>query len=213
LRPDDYSRIFFRSSLEDPDNTPIFRFTIPEGLSEDGGSVTLKRGRMGMSEIRCRTYSSPIGLIEMTGENDFLTGLNFIEKTAEFGKEDATSILSVCERQLREYFSGARFDFDLPLTLAGTSFQNDVWAALRAVPFGATMSYGELARRIGRPAAVRAVGAANGANPISIIIPCHRILGNDGRLTGYGGGLWRKEWLLAHERKFRTPDGPLFAGR
>jgi methylated-DNA-[protein]-cysteine S-methyltransferase len=168
---------------------------------------------MGMSEIRCRTYSTPIGLIEISEQNGFLTGLNFREKAAESGKGKAASILSACERQLGEYFSGARFDFDLPLTLDGTPFQSEVWTTLRSIPYGATMSYGELARRIGRPAAVRAVGAANGANPISIIIPCHRIIGKDGRLTGYGGGLWRKEWLLAHERKFRTPDGPLFTDR
>ena len=166
-----------------------------------------------MNEMRRRIFSSPIGPIEITGKNDFLTGLNFNEEAGESGKEAATSIFSACERQLREYFSGTRFDFDLPLTFDGTPFQNEVWTALRTVPFGRTISYGDLARMIGRPAAVRAVGAANGANPISIIIPCHRIIGNDGRLTGYGGGLWRKDWLLGHERKFRIPDGPLFVGR
>jgi methylated-DNA-[protein]-cysteine S-methyltransferase len=166
-----------------------------------------------MSEIRRRIYSSPIGLIEITEKNEFLTGLNFRDGAAESGKERVRSVLATCERQLDEYFSGKRFAFDLPLAFEGTPFQEEVWAALRTVPFGRTISYGELARMIGRPAAVRAVGAANGANPISIIIPCHRILGNDGNLTGYGGGLWRKERLLSHERKFRIPDGPLFVGR
>jgi methylated-DNA-[protein]-cysteine S-methyltransferase len=102
-------------------------------------------------------------------------------------------------RQLREYFAGARRDFDLPLRLHGTAFQRRVWDTLTEIPYGATWSYGELAKRIENPNASRAVGLANGRNPISIVVPCHRVIGADGSLTGYGGGLERKRWLLAHE--------------
>lgn len=102
-------------------------------------------------------------------------------------------------REIEEYFAGARREFTIPLTPRGTEFQLAVWNALLDVPYGDTISYAELARRIGRPAAVRAVGAANGANPIPVIIPCHRVIGSNGTLTGYGGGIERKQWLLAHE--------------
>ncbi len=106
-------------------------------------------------------------------------------------------------RALDSYFAG-QIDAILGLSwkTAGSVFQNQVWQALREIPAGETISYGQLAERIGRPKAVRAVGAANGANPIAIILPCHRVIGASGQLTGYGGGLWRKEWLLAHERKY-----------
>jgi methylated-DNA-[protein]-cysteine S-methyltransferase len=103
-------------------------------------------------------------------------------------------------RQLGEYFTGQRRKFDLPLRLHGTEFQQRVWNVLREIPYGVTWSYGELARRIDNPNASRAVGLANGRNPISILVPCHRVIGADGSLTGYGGGLERKRWLLAHER-------------
>ena len=113
-------------------------------------------------------------------------------------------VLREAERQLAEYFAGRRTEFDLPLAPAGTPFQQRVWAALRAIPFGQTVSYGQLADRIGRPTAARAVGAANGRNPISIIVPCHRLVSSTGGLISYGGGLERKAWLLAHERRVRT---------
>jgi len=103
--------------------------------------------------------------------------------------------------QLREYFGGERTEFGLRVTLAGTAFQQRVWAALRAIPFGQTASYGELAGRIGQPSASRAVGLANGRNPVGIIVPCHRVVGADGSLTGYGGGMERKQYLLDHERR------------
>ena len=109
--------------------------------------------------------------------------------------------LGEAKRQLREYFGGERRDFDLPLSPAGTAFQRRVWDELRRIPYGETVSYGELARRIGRPTASRAVGAANGRNPLAIVVPCHRVIGTDGTLTGYGGGLPVKETLLAHERR------------
>ena len=121
--------------------------------------------------------------------------------------------------QLADYFAGRRTDFDLPLSPAGTEFQRKVWAGLLAIPYGQTVSYGELAGRIGRPAASRAVGLANGKNPIAIVVPCHRVIGADGSLTGYGGGLDRKRFLLALEQDparggvpERRSDGGLLTG-
>ena len=108
-------------------------------------------------------------------------------------------MLVAAARQLAEYFAGRRRAFDLPLAPAGTPFQQQVWRQLLQIPFGSTCSYGALARAVGRPSASRAVGAANGRNPISIIIPCHRVIGSDGSLTGYGGGEPAKRWLLDHE--------------
>ena len=109
-------------------------------------------------------------------------------------------ILSQITHELAEYFDGTRMQFDTPVVLTGSAFQSTVWRALQAIPAGATKSYGELAAKIGKPAAVRAVGRANGDNRLSIIVPCHRVIGADGALTGYGGGLWRKQKLLDHEK-------------
>ncbi|RNI25198.1 methylated-DNA--[protein]-cysteine S-methyltransferase [Flexivirga caeni] len=118
----------------------------------------------------------------------------------EFGSRVADDpLLAEASRQLREYFAGDRTEFDLPLRPGGTEFQQRVWRALCDIPYGRTWSYGELAAHIGAPSASRAVGLANGRNPISIVIPCHRVIGADGSMTGYGGGIERKQWLLAHE--------------
>jgi methylated-DNA-[protein]-cysteine S-methyltransferase len=105
--------------------------------------------------------------------------------------------------QLQQYFNGERYEFDLPLAPEGTPFQLEVWGALEKIPYGETISYLDLAKRIGKPAAVRAVGAANGANPLPIVIPCHRVIGNNGKLTGYGGGLEKKQYLLSMESLYR----------
>jgi methylated-DNA-[protein]-cysteine S-methyltransferase len=142
-------------------------------------------------------YDSPIGLIEVGGTDDAITSLFFVDERKEGAESNAVCAEAV--RQLSEYFEGTREDFELPLELTGTEFQRQVWTELTSIPFGQTVSYGDLARAIGKPSAVRAVGAANGDNPISIIVPCHRVIGSDGGLTGYGGGLERKEWLLRHE--------------
>jgi len=147
--------------------------------------------------------ASPIGRLELIEAHGALTGIRFdapADGTA--GHERGGSpVLTAAHRQLSEYFEGRRREFDLPLRPAGTEFQRRVWDVLATLPWGATTTYGEIANRLGLPpGASRAVGAANGANPVSIIIPCHRVIGADGRLTGYGGGLNRKEWLLRHER-------------
>ena len=121
-------------------------------------------------------------------------------KPAAGWKRDAR-YLAEAKRQFAAWFAGDLRDFDLPLHATGTAFQQNVWRALCDIPYAATESYGALARRIDKPRAVRAVGAANGANPLSIIVPCHRVIGANGSLTGYGGGLPAKRWLLAHERR------------
>jgi methylated-DNA-[protein]-cysteine S-methyltransferase len=143
---------------------------------------------------------SPIGELLLTSNGTALTGLYMEPHEVGDGWKRDDGVLQLAAEQLRAYFAGDLRDFDLPLSLSGTEFQRRVWTALRGIPYGETISYGELARRIGRPSASRAVGAANGCNPISIIVPCHRVIGADGTLTGYGGGLDRKRWLLGHEQ-------------
>ncbi len=140
---------------------------------------------------------TPIGpLTAVLDDDGKLTQLTF--RSLSSGSESRDPVGRVAH-QLSEYFAGQRRVFDLPLALHGTEFQLAVWNELLRVPYGDTITYAELARRIGRPAAIRAVGAANGANPIPVIVPCHRVIGSDGTLTGYGGGIERKQWLLAHE--------------
>jgi methylated-DNA-[protein]-cysteine S-methyltransferase len=127
---------------------------------------------------------------------------------AEWVHEDAAAPFPLAKEQLRAYFAGELTRFTLPLALHGTPFQRLVWEALGTIPYGTTISYRELARQVGRPRSVRAVGQANGRNPVAIIVPCHRVIGADGRLTGYGGGLERKEALLALEASVTASRGP-----
>jgi methylated-DNA-[protein]-cysteine S-methyltransferase len=147
---------------------------------------------------------SPIGSLLLTSDGKALTGL-FMEPSHRPQSSDGWTQgagippLAAAVRQLNEYFAGTRREFDLPIHLDGSEFQKRVWQELMAIPYGVTWSYGQLAKRIGNPNASRAVGLANGRNPISILVPCHRVIGADGTLTGYGGGLERKRWLLAHE--------------
>jgi methylated-DNA-[protein]-cysteine S-methyltransferase len=151
------------------------------------------------------TYlDSPIGRLLLTSDGSALTGLYMepsrkAQSTAGWSEDGGVEPLPEAVRQLTEYFAGERREFDLPLRLQGTAFQQRVWQELAKIPYGVTWSYGELAKRISKPSASRAVGLANGRNPISILVPCHRVIGADGSLTGYGGGLERKRWLLAHE--------------
>ena len=146
---------------------------------------------------------SPVGELWLTGDGTHLTGLWFgppPDPAAPAGAAVAGSApFPEVRAQLEDYFAGRRRDFDLPLAPVGTPFQHRVWEALREIPYGETVSYGVLAARLGQPGAGRAVGLANGQNPISIVIPCHRVIGAGGALTGYGGGLERKRWLLALE--------------
>lgn len=140
---------------------------------------------------------SPVGLLKLRSVGTAVAEISFEEQRGE--TEQTDDVLEECRRQLGEYFSGTRRTFDVPLVLEGTAFQKKVWQALCKIPYGTVWSYGDLAREIGNPKAVRAVGGANHKNPVSIIVPCHRVIGADGSLTGYGGGLDKKEFLLRLE--------------
>lgn len=151
---------------------------------------------------------SPVGRLFLTSNGEAITWL-FMEKqkdgpipTGDWRRDDAS--FWEAAKQLRAYFAGELTEFDLPLAPAGTQFQRRVWAELQKIPYGSTINYGELARRVGNPKAARAAGAANGSNPISIIIPCHRVIGSNNHLTGYGGGIERKRFLLDLEAGVRA---------
>ena len=154
-------------------------------------------------------FDTPIGAMRVVGDARGIDRVDLPKSAArepdpawEAARGDLPAALREARGQLRQYFDGARRDFDLRLSAAGTPFQQRVWDELRRIPYGETISYGELARRIGQPTASRAVGAANGRNPIAIVVPCHRVIGADGTLIGYGGGLPVKQALLALERRF-----------
>lgn len=146
------------------------------------------------------TLQTPIGELTLTASETALTGVYFPKsRHGPVGKPGDNEILALTRQQLTDYFARARTSFDLPLDAAGTAFERRVWDLLRAIPYGTTTSYGALARQLGDPKDARAVGSANGKNPIPIIVPCHRVVGSNGDLTGFGGGLDRKRWLLEHE--------------
>lgn len=158
-----------------------------------------------MSAISYSTLKSPVGPLLLAGDTDGLRMVHFASgrrpKSPESDWVENETAFRNVKQQLQEYFAGKRKDFDLPLVLEGTEFQLLVWRNLQKIPYGETVSYGQLARRIGSPDAARAVGLANGSNPIPIIIPCHRVIGSNGDLTGFGGGLPVKKKLLALESK------------
>ena len=153
----------------------------------------------------CRTFDSPVGRLTLVATDDGLAAVLWEKDRAgrvrlnSEAEHDIHPVLAEAERQLREYFSGHRRAFDLNLDVTGTAFQRTVWNALLTIPFGETRSYADIARQIGKPTAARAVGAANGRNPVSIIAPCHRVIGSTGKLTGFAGGLDVKGRLLALE--------------
>jgi len=151
---------------------------------------------------------TPIGKLTVVAGG---TGIRRIlwdgEAPAEDAVEGHSDLLDAAVTQIREYFTGNRTTFDLPLDLGGTPFQQKVWRELGSIPFGTTISYGEQARRIGRPQAARAVGAANGRNPVPVVLPCHRVIGSGGALTGFGGGLDTKRTLLRHEEEIVAGRG------
>jgi methylated-DNA-[protein]-cysteine S-methyltransferase len=155
-----------------------------------------------MGAVRITKVESPVGALFLAASARGLVSLLFRESASgepDDGMGPASEILAAARRQLIEYFDRQRTTFDLPLDLHGTPFQLQVWNALTRIPFGSTLSYGELARRVGSPNGSRAVGAANGRNPVAIVVPCHRVIGANGDLTGFGGGMERKSWLLQHE--------------
>ena len=145
------------------------------------------------------TLDTPIGELLLLGDGRVVHEIRFAGEPAPAGAERDDAAFAEARGQLVEYFAGARTELDFPLALRGTPFQRRVWEELRRIPYGETIGYAELARRIGRPTAVRAVGHANGRNPLPVVVPCHRVVGSDGALTGYGGGLERKRALLELE--------------
>ena len=165
-----------------------------------------------MSETLYTFMETPIGRLLLAGDGrrlslvGFPRGKGLVTPRPQWRRDD--DAFSRAKEQLRDYFDGTRREFDLPLDLRGTGFQLMVWRELARIPYGETISYGELARRVGQPDASRAVGAANGANPIPIVIPCHRVIGANGSLTGFGGGIETKKWLLALERPDMIEEQP-----
>lgn len=156
-----------------------------------------------MSEQYSTYYHSPVGLLKISSTDDYVSEVTFHDTSqkAEGKKKHFPPMLINCVEQLIQYFNGERRQFELPLNQPGTPFQQGVWNELVIIPYGKTISYLELARRTGDTKATRAVANANGKNNIAIIVPCHRVIGSNKELIGYGGGLWRKKWLLEHEAK------------
>ncbi|MFZ5354139.1 MAG: methylated-DNA--[protein]-cysteine S-methyltransferase [Bacillota bacterium] len=151
-----------------------------------------------MIEKSCAYFKSPIGFVEVIASESSLLSVAFVEKE---GKSIGSSaVLTEAVKQLKEYFEGGRRDFDLPLQLDGTDFQVRSWKQLMNIPYGQTITYKELAKRVGNEKAVRAVGGANNRNKLPIVIPCHRVIGSNGKLVGFAGGLDKKEWLLEFEK-------------
>ncbi len=161
-------------------------------------------------------YACPVGYIHIKISDNRITELLFTDEEHSFSDEidelrgQEKKILKKCIRQFDEYFSGKRKIFDLPLQQTGTDFQRKVWNELLNIPYGKTISYLELAQRLGDVKSIRAAASANGKNKLSIVVPCHRVIGSDGSLTGYGGGLPRKKWLLDHENRFANGVARLF---
>jgi methylated-DNA-[protein]-cysteine S-methyltransferase len=156
-----------------------------------------------MPEIQTTYYHSPVGLLKISGTDHYITEIIFNDKIQRLDvrKKILSPMLIQCLEQLIQYFNGQRRKFELPIHQQGSPFQQGVWAELMTIPFGKTISYIELARRIGDTKATRAVASANGKNNVCIIVPCHRVIGANKELVGYSGGLWRKKWLLEHEMK------------
>ena len=161
-------------------------------------------------------YQSPVGILKIVIKEGFINEIIFLEREEEstFGEElisnEDKEAFEKCKIQFDEYFAGKRKFFDLPVKQAGTAFQERVWNELIKIPFGKTLSYLQLSQKIGNVKSIRAVGTANGRNNLSIVVPCHRVIGSDGSLTGYAGGLWRKQWLLEHENKYANGVNLLF---
>jgi methylated-DNA-[protein]-cysteine S-methyltransferase len=148
-------------------------------------------------------YQSPIGIVEIESSEESILSIMFVDRESLVEhQQEIPSVLRDCYEQLDQYFKGERKDFTFPYSFKGTPFQQTVWNELVNIPYARTAAYRDIANTLQKEKAVRAVGSANGKNRLSIVIPCHRIIGSNGKLTGYAGGLWRKEWLLNHEQKF-----------
>ncbi|GAB2981733.1 methylated-DNA--[protein]-cysteine S-methyltransferase [Mucilaginibacter puniceus] len=144
-------------------------------------------------------YRTPVGIAKISSEDDFITAITITDNDEAIIKEPASVVQKMAVDQLDEYFSGKRKKFDLPIKQSGTDFQQQVWQQLLNIEYGTTITYAQLSNQMKSPLAIRAIAAANGKNNLWIVVPCHRVIGSDGSLTGYAGGLWRKQWLLEHE--------------
>jgi methylated-DNA-[protein]-cysteine S-methyltransferase len=144
---------------------------------------------------------SPVGLIEISGDDEFVNSVLFVESKSKEETSGTSDVVKECRQQLSEYFEGKRKEFELSLSQAGTDFQQRVWGQLMTIRYGKTISYMQMAKALGDPKCIRAAGTANGKNQLSIIVPCHRVVGSNGTLVGYAGGLNRKRWLLELEAK------------
>jgi methylated-DNA-[protein]-cysteine S-methyltransferase len=156
-----------------------------------------------MTELHTTYYHSPVGLLKVSASEQFVSEVSFHDTSQKNqpNKKDMPPMLIQCIEQLIQYFNGERRVFELPLSQPGTAFQQEVWNELMTIPYAKTISYLQLAIKTGDPKATRAVANANGRNNLAIIVPCHRVIGSNKQLIGYGGGLWRKKWLLEHEMK------------
>ncbi len=165
-----------------------------------------------MSEFYYTYYESPIGMIKIGGTELFIGEITFVDNSDQFtyGEPGITEVMHQCTEQLIEYFHGKRRNFDIPVHQEGTEFQVRVWSELMEIPYGKTISYMDLAKRLGDPKIIRAAASTNGKNKISIMVPCHRVIGSDSSLVGYSGGKWRKKWLLGHEFKIAHGVQTLF---
>lgn len=143
---------------------------------------------------------SPVGRLVIRGTAEYISAVMFMDEQAGNDDTDVPPLLHTCAQQLQEYFDKKRRVFDFPMQQPGTAFQQAVWQQLTTIPFGETITYLALAKRVGNVKSIRAVGTTNGRNNLAIVVPCHRVIGSGGALTGYAGGLWRKQWLLEHER-------------
>lgn len=155
-----------------------------------------------MTAVYRTTYQSPLGLLVFTANAEAVLSIEFTENALPAIVETLAlpACLEQALQQVSEYLAGTRLLFNFPVQVAGTPFQQQVWQLLQAIPFGQTVSYHSLALQLNNPGAIRAIGAANGKNKLAIVWPCHRVIGSNGQLVGYAGGLWRKQWLLQHER-------------
>ncbi|MBN8837802.1 MAG: methylated-DNA--[protein]-cysteine S-methyltransferase [Sphingobacteriia bacterium] len=160
-----------------------------------------------MNELYYTYYESPIGLLKIGATDNYIAELSFVDNKEQIvhGEPGISEVMHQCTEELIEFFAGRRKTFNIPVHQEGTEFQKKVWSELLEIPFGRTLSYLDLSKRLGDAKAIRAVASTNGKNKIAIIVPCHRVIGSDKSLVGYSGGLWRKKWLLQHE--FRIHNG------
>jgi methylated-DNA-[protein]-cysteine S-methyltransferase len=164
-----------------------------------------------MSDIAYTYYKSPVGLLKIGGTEHYISEVSFVDNEDEIIEASETvPLLHLCIEEMIEYFNGKRRSFDLPVHQNGTQFQEKVWGELLNINFGKTISYMDLAKRLGDPKSIRAAASSNGKNHICIIVPCHRVVGSNMSLVGYSGGLWRKKWLLNHENKIANGVQTLF---